>query len=82
MLITPGGGGTVLEPFAGSGTAGEGAMSLGFDVILIKQERDVYGGCANGSSGTRSTAMTVRPPMRSTGRTMRRHGPKHASTSI
>jgi hypothetical protein len=26
--------------------------------------------------------MTVRPPMRSTGRTMRRHGPKHASTSI
>jgi site-specific DNA-methyltransferase (adenine-specific) len=36
-LITPHGG-TVLDPFAGSGTTGEAAMLEGFDAILIERD--------------------------------------------
>jgi hypothetical protein len=36
-LITPPGG-TILDPFAGSGTTGEAAMLEGFDAILIERE--------------------------------------------
>lgn len=38
-LVTPPGG-TVLEPFAGSGTTGEAAALEGFDCILIEREAD------------------------------------------
>jgi site-specific DNA-methyltransferase (adenine-specific) len=43
-LITPPGG-TVLDPFAGSGTTGEAAMNLGFNSILIEQELEYYNDC-------------------------------------
>ena len=36
-LITPPGG-VVLDPFAGSGTTGQGAVDAGFDAILIERE--------------------------------------------
>ena len=36
-LITPPGG-TVLDPFAGSGTTGQAASELGFDYILVERE--------------------------------------------
>jgi site-specific DNA-methyltransferase (adenine-specific) len=36
-LITPPGG-TVLDPFAGSGTTGEAAMLEGFDALLIERD--------------------------------------------
>ena len=36
-LVTPPGG-TVLDPFAGSGTTGEAAMLEGFDAVLIEQD--------------------------------------------
>jgi site-specific DNA-methyltransferase (adenine-specific) len=35
--ITPPGG-TVLDPFAGSGTTGEAAKREGFDCVLMEQE--------------------------------------------
>ena len=38
-LVTPPGG-TVLDPFAGSGTTGEAAMLEGFDAILIEREAE------------------------------------------
>ena len=38
-LITPPGG-TVLEPFAGSGTTVEAAMREGFNVIAVEREAD------------------------------------------
>jgi site-specific DNA-methyltransferase (adenine-specific) len=38
-LVTPPGG-VVLDPFAGSGTTGEAALSEGFKVILIEREAD------------------------------------------
>ena len=38
-LITPPGG-TVLDPFAGSGTTGEAAIFEGFNVILIEREQE------------------------------------------
>lgn len=40
-LITPPGG-TVLDPFAGSGTTGAAAMELGYDAILIEKEDEYY----------------------------------------
>jgi site-specific DNA-methyltransferase (adenine-specific) len=43
-LITPGSG-TVLDPFAGSGTTGEAAMNLGFNSILIERELEYYDDC-------------------------------------
>ena len=36
-LVTPKGG-TILDPFAGSGTTGEAAMLEGFDALLIEQD--------------------------------------------
>ena len=36
-LVTPPGG-TVLDPFAGTGSTGQAAMNLGFDCILIEQD--------------------------------------------
>jgi DNA modification methylase len=36
-MVTPPGG-TVLEPFAGSGTTGEAALLEGFNAILIEQD--------------------------------------------
>jgi DNA modification methylase len=36
-LVTPSGG-TILDPFAGSGTTGEAARLEGFDAILIERE--------------------------------------------
>lgn len=38
-LVTPPGG-TVLDPFAGSGTTGMAAMAEGFDAILIEQQAE------------------------------------------
>ena len=38
-LVTPPGG-TVLDPFAGSGTTGEAAMLEGFNAILIEREAE------------------------------------------
>lgn len=38
-LVTPPGG-TVLDPFAGSGTTGQAAVEEGFDVILIEREAE------------------------------------------
>lgn len=38
-LITPPGG-TVLDPFAGSGTTGQAAMEEGFDAVLIEREAE------------------------------------------
>lgn len=38
-LITPPGG-TVLDPFAGSGTTGQAAMEEGFDAVLIERETE------------------------------------------
>ena len=38
-LVTPKGG-TILDPFAGSGTTGEAAMLEGFDAILIEREAE------------------------------------------
>jgi site-specific DNA-methyltransferase (adenine-specific) len=38
-LITPPGG-TVLDPFAGSGTAGVAALAEGFDAVLIEREAE------------------------------------------
>jgi DNA modification methylase len=43
-LITPTGG-TVFDPFAGTGTTGEAAMNLGFNAILIEQELEYYSDC-------------------------------------
>jgi DNA modification methylase len=36
-LVTPAGG-TILDPFAGSGTTGEAAALEGFNAILIEKE--------------------------------------------
>ena len=36
LIIPPGG--TVLDPFAGTGTTGQAAMNLGFECILIEQD--------------------------------------------
>ena len=41
-LITPPGG-TVLDPFAGTGTTGEAAQREGFDAILIEREAEYVG---------------------------------------
>lgn len=41
-LVTPPGG-TVLDPFAGSGTTGEAALLEGFSVILMERERTYAG---------------------------------------
>ena len=38
-LVTPPGG-TVLDPFAGSGTTGAACKSLGFDAVLIEREAE------------------------------------------
>ena len=38
-LVTPPGG-LVLDPFAGSGTAGTAAIREGFDAVLIEAERE------------------------------------------
>jgi site-specific DNA-methyltransferase (adenine-specific) len=38
-LVTPPGG-TVLDPFAGSGTTGQAAVEEGFDVVLIEREAE------------------------------------------
>lgn len=38
-LVTPPGG-TVLEPFAGSGTTVEAAMREGFNVVAVEREAD------------------------------------------
>ncbi len=38
-LVTPPGG-TVLDPFAGSGTTGQAALAEGFDAILIEREAE------------------------------------------
>lgn len=38
-LVTPGGG-TVLDPFAGSGTTGMACLAEGFDAILIEREEE------------------------------------------
>jgi len=38
-LITPPGG-TILDPFAGSGTTGQAAMEEGFDAVLIEREAE------------------------------------------
>jgi len=38
-LVTPPGG-TILDPFAGSGTTGEACVLEGFDVVLIEREAD------------------------------------------
>jgi hypothetical protein len=38
-LITPPGG-TILDPFAGSGTTGQAATNLGFDCVLIEREAE------------------------------------------
>ena len=43
-LITPVGG-TILDPFAGTGTTGEAAMNKGFSAILIEQEPEYYQDC-------------------------------------
>ena len=43
-LITPAGG-TILDPFAGSGTTGKAALNRGFNVILIEQEPAYYDDC-------------------------------------
>lgn len=40
-LITPPGG-TVLDPFAGTGTTGAACMREGFDCILIEREAEYY----------------------------------------
>ena len=40
-LVTPPGG-TVLDPFAGSGTTGMAAMAEGFNAILIEREAEYY----------------------------------------
>lgn len=40
-LVTPPGG-TVLDPFAGSGTTGMACLREGFDCILIEREREYY----------------------------------------
>lgn len=40
-LVTPPGG-TVLDPFAGSGTTAEAALLEGLDVIAVERERDYY----------------------------------------
>ena len=38
-LVTPPGG-TVLDPFAGSGTTGQAAVNEGFNAILIEKEAE------------------------------------------
>ena len=40
-LVTPPGG-TVLDPFAGSGTCGVGCLREGFDAILVEREQEYY----------------------------------------
>jgi len=45
-LITPKGG-TLLDPFAGSGTTGEAAVYEGFDAILIEREEAYIKDCRN-----------------------------------
>ena len=40
-LVTPRGG-TVLDPFAGTGTTGEAAFREGFDAILIEREENTW----------------------------------------
>jgi site-specific DNA-methyltransferase (adenine-specific) len=42
-LVTPKGG-TVLDPFAGTGTTGEAAFWEGFNAILVEREPEVSGG--------------------------------------
>lgn len=43
-LITPKGG-TVLDPFAGTGTTGEAAANNGFNCILIEREKEYINDC-------------------------------------
>jgi DNA modification methylase len=43
-LVTPPGG-TVLDPFAGSGTTGEACVVEGFHAILIEKEPDYVALC-------------------------------------
>lgn len=38
LVMPPSGGGTVLDPFAGSGTSATAALAEGFDAILIERE--------------------------------------------
>lgn len=38
-LVTPPGG-TILDPFAGSGTTGEAAILEGFNAVLVERERE------------------------------------------
>lgn len=40
-LLTPAGG-TVLDPFAGSGTTGAAALGEGFDCVLVEREADYF----------------------------------------
>ncbi|MEL6785777.1 MAG: DNA methyltransferase, partial [Pseudomonadota bacterium] len=41
-LLTPPGG-TVLDPFAGTGTTGEAAFREGFNAVLIEREEEYWG---------------------------------------
>ena len=52
-LVTPPGG-TVLDPFSGSGTCGQAARNLGFDCILIEREAEYVRGHLPPARPTRS----------------------------
>lgn len=62
-LITPPGG-TVLDPFAGSGSTGKGAILEGFDVVLIERDEQyipiIEGRCAHAAAQV-ETLETVDP---------------------
>lgn len=62
-LITPPGG-TVLDPFAGSGSTGKGAILEGFDVVLIERDEQyipiIEGRCAYAAAQV-ETLETVDP---------------------
>jgi site-specific DNA-methyltransferase (adenine-specific) len=45
-LVTPTGG-TVLDPFAGSGTTGQAAVEEGFNAVLIEREAEYCDGIRN-----------------------------------